>query len=69
MASESYLVLAVGSLGGYSLKVGRFPFPAPHCLEERSLSLGEPLSSVGKLQRGWKEKINSGCLGFLARPD
>lgn len=64
MASESYLVPAVGSLGGYSLTVGRFPFPAPHCLEERSLSLEEPLSSVGKLQGGWEAENKQWLSGF-----
>lgn len=50
--AESYLVLTVGSLGGNCLRMGSFPFPAPHSLQEMSLSLGEPLSSVGKLQGG-----------------
>lgn len=49
--AESYLMLTVGSLGN-SLRMGCFPFPAPHSLQEMSLSLGEPLSSVGKLQGG-----------------
>lgn len=62
--AESYLVLTVSSLGGNSLRMGCFPFPAPHSLQEMSLSLGEPLSSVGKLQGGWDGENKQWLSGF-----
>lgn len=68
--ADSYLVLAGGSLGGGSQRMGQFPLPAPHCPQEISLSpAGGNLCLPGKLREAGKEKINSGCLGFLARPE
>lgn len=60
--AESYLVLALGSEGGKSPRMGLFPFRAPHSLQEMSLSLGEPLSSVGKLQEGSKSSFTFSIL-------
>lgn len=61
--AESYLVLTVGSLGN-SLRMGCFPFPSLHSLQDMSLSLGEPLSSVGKLQGGWDGENKQWLSGF-----
>lgn len=63
VTSESYLVLALGGLGGCS-KDEPFLLPAPHCLQEMSRRLGEPLSSVGKLLGGWEEENKQWLSGF-----
>jgi hypothetical protein len=65
-------VLTVHSLGLAPGRMGHLPLPFPMS-SGNVTGLGEPPSSVGKLQGGvgegeaGKEKINSGCLGFLAR--
>lgn len=68
--ADSYLVLAGGRLGGL------LPENGPICPPFSPLSSGNivkprqgNLCLPGKLREAGKEKINSGCLGFLARPE
>lgn len=62
--AASYLVLAVSSLGGNSPRMGCFPFRVPHSLQEMSLSLGETLCSVRKLQGRWDGENKQWLSGF-----
>lgn len=68
--ADSYLVLAGGGLGVAPREWANFPSLHPTVFRKYcGAQPGGNLCLPGKLREAGKEKINSGCLGFLARPE